>query len=360
MSGTQWPEPVPPVAVGPGLVAVSSLNATPSAGFVAWLHETGASIVLSTGDKLLTVGLDADRIVVSELRFDVVMGLAASPDGSVHAASRWQLHELHDALGGTRGPGGEDRLLFNQVSHTTGFVGVRDVAVDRAGRVLFTTALCNGVATIGDRVNFDLVARPPFVSEDVAEERCHVLGLALDEGELAYLTCAAETDEAGGWLSAVADGGVVVDVRAGTVLTRGLSLPCSPRVHDGQMYVASGGTGELLRIDRESGRATPVTRLPGMARGLAFLAGRAVVGCSVPPDEGPYAALPVALDRPAEPRHGIAVVDVGTGVVEHTLTIAAGSGEVHGVAVVEQARLTGIRWQQVDTENWFVLETATE
>jgi uncharacterized protein (TIGR03032 family) len=355
----QWPDPVPPVPVGPGLVRISSLNATPSAGFVEWMRGTGSSIVVSTGDKLLSIGTDGSRIVVSELRFDIVMGLAAAPDGTLHAASRWQLHELHDALDGERGPAGEDRLMFNQVSHTTGFVGVRDVAVDGRGRVLFTTALCNGVATIGDRVNFDLVARPPFISEDVAEERCHVLGLALDDGELAYLTCAAETDEPGGWLEDLA-GGVVVDVRAGTVLARGLSLPCSPRVHRDQLYVASAGTGELLRIDRQDGTATPVATLPGMARGLAFVDDHAVVGCSVPPDEGPYAALPIALDPPATPRHGLVVVDVDSGVVEHSLTIEAGSGEVHAIAIVPSAALVGILWQQIDTDGWFVLKTATE
>ncbi|GAA1446658.1 hypothetical protein GCM10009641_70780 [Mycobacterium cookii] len=359
MSDAQWTQPVAPVTVGPGLVAVASLNATPSAGFVAWLRAAGASLVVSTGDKLLTIGVRDDQIAVSELRFDVVMGLAVSPDGSLLAASRWQLHELHDALAGSRGPGGEDRMLFNQVSHTTGFVGIRDVAVDRTGRVLFTTALCNGVATLTDRGDLDLVARPPFVSEAVVEERCHALGLGLDDGELAYLTAAAETDEAGGWLGMVADGGVVVDVRADKVLTRGLSLPCSPRVHGDRLYVTDGGTGELLHVDRGTGAASSVVTLPGIARGLAFIADRAVVGCSVPPDEGPYAALPVSLERPAEPRHGIAVVDVDAGRVEHTLTITGGSGEVHAVAVVEQAQLVGIRWQHIDAEGWFVLETTT-
>ncbi len=359
MTGPQWPTPVSPSPVGPGLVAVSSINATPSAGFVEWLAASGSSVVVSTGDKLLTIGLDGSRLVVTELRFDIVMGLAAGPDGTLHVASRWQLHELHDALDGGRGPGGEDRLLFNQVSHTTGFVGVRDVAVDGSGRVLFTTALCNGVATIGDSLNFDLVARAPFVSEDVAEERCHVTGLAVDDGEPAYLTCAAETDDPAGWLADLAHSGVVVDLRTATVLARGLSLPCSPRLHDGQLYVTNGGTGELLRIDRHDGTATSVVELPGLARGLAFVADRAVVGCTVPPDEGPYAALPVALDPPAGARHGLAVVNVETGVVEHTLTVEAGSGEVHAIAIVEGARLVGIRWQQADTDGWFVLKTPT-
>lgn len=356
----QWPRPAPPQPAGTGLVSVRSLNASPSPGFVEWLAESRASIMVSTGDKLLTMGVDGSRLVFDELRFDVLMGLATGPDGAVYAASRWQLHDLRDALEGERGPAGEDQLLINQLSHTTGFIGVRDVAVDGRGRVLFTTALCNGVATVGDRLNFDMVYRPPFVSGDVAEEYCHVTGLAVDEeGELAYLTCAAETDQPAGWLRGLADGGVVVDVRAGAVLARGLSLPCSPRLHAGRLYVANGGTGELLRVDRRTGRTTCVVVLPGLARGIAFLADRAVVGCSVPPDEGPYAALPVALRPPAKPRHGLAVVNVGSGVVEHTLTLEAGSGEVHAVAIVQNASRVGIRWHNLDTDGSFVLESPT-
>lgn len=352
---TQWPAPLPPQATAAGLVSVLAFNASPSAGFVNWLAESRASVVITTGDKLVTIGVDGSDLVVDELRMDVVMGLAAGRDGSIYAATRWQLHELRDALEGAQGPGGEDRLLMAQVSHTTGFVGVRDVAVDGQGRVLFTTALCNGVATIGVRLNFDLVARPPFVSADVAEERCHVTGLAVDEeGELAYLTCAAETDQPAGWLPDLRNSGVIVDVKAGAVLSRGLTLPCSPRLHDGRLYVANAGTGELLRVDRRTGLTKRVVVLPGLARGLAFVADRAVVGCSVPTDEGPYAALPIALKPPARPRHGLAVANVDTGVVEHTLTLEAGSGEVYAIAIVENSRRVGIRGQQ-DADGVFVL-----
>ncbi|WP_297734681.1 DUF4915 domain-containing protein [Nocardioides sp.] len=338
-----------------------SINASPSADFVSWLAAAGTSLMVSTGDKLLTLGVDGSRLVVDELKMDVVMGVAAGPGRSLYAASRWQLHDLRDALDGAAGPAGEDQLLINQRSHTTGFIGVRDIAVDGRGRVLFTTALCNGVATLGDRLNFDLVYRPPFVSQDVAEERCHVTGLALDEeGELAYVTCAAETDEPAGWLGVVAEGGVVVDVRSGSVLARGLSLPSSPRLHDSQLYVANAGTGELLRLDRGTGATTRVVALPGLARGLAFVAGRAIVGCSMPPDEGPYAGLPIARIPPHKPRHGLAVVDLASGTVEHTLTLEAGSGDVHSVAIVDDARRVGIRWHNLDTDGYFVLENHTD
>jgi uncharacterized protein (TIGR03032 family) len=355
-----WPEPRPPVAVNPGLVRVASLNATPSAGFSAWLAGTGATLVVTTGDRLLTIGaVDPERpgdddLVVGEHAADLAVGLTTDGPSTLHLATTWQLHRLEDALAGAAGPGGEDRLLVDQVSRTTGFVGVYDMAVDARGRLLFTNTLCNCVATPAERVHFSTVATPPFISSYVAEERCHLTGLALDEhGELAYLTCAAATDEAGGWRAAVADGGVVVDVHGDRVLATGLSLPCSPRVHEGRLYVANAGTGELLRIDRETGAADVVVTVPGLARGLTFVGGRAVLGCSVPPSEGAYEPLPIARHRPDVPRHGLAVVDLERGLVEHTVTLEAGSGDVHAVVALTDARRVGVQLQVSDREGWF-------
>lgn len=328
-----WPAPEPPRAVSPGLVKVANLNATGSPGFTAWLARTGAALLLTSGDRLLAVAAADDELELDEQRADVAMGMAAAGPGTVHLATRWQLHRLEDA-----GADGE-RQLVNQLSWTTGFVAAYDVAVEPSGRVLFTNALCNCVATPGDRTNFRAVHVPWFISELVAEERCHVTGLALDEdGELAYVTCASESDEAGGWQAALVDGGAVIDVRVGRTLARGLSLPCSPRIHEGRLYVANAGTGELLKVDRESGAVSTVVRLPGLVRGLTFLGGRALVGCSVPPDEGPYVDLPISRERLAAPRHGLAVVDVDSGTVEHTLTIEAGSGDLFAVEALPDTR----------------------
>ena len=352
-STREWAAPEPPRAVGPGLVRVANLNATGSPGFAGWLEDQGAALLLSCGDRLVSVLASDGRLELEEQRADVVMGMAAGAPGTVHIATRWQLHRLEDA--GTDG----DRLLFSQLSWTTGFVAAYDVAVDRSGQVLFTNALCNCVAAPAERTNFRAVHVPWFVSELTAEERCHLTGLALDEdGALAYVTCAAETDQPDGWRAALTDGGVVVDVRSGSTLARGLSLPCSPRVHEGRLYVANGGTGELVAVDRGTGEVSSVVRLPGLVRGLTFLGDRALVGCSVPPDEGPYAELPVATVRPEQPRNGVAVVDVATGRVEHTLTLEAGSGDLFAIVALPDTHSLHTNLHNSSNDGVFLLAAA--
>jgi uncharacterized protein (TIGR03032 family) len=349
----QWPAPEPPRPVAPGLVRVTNVSASGSPGFAGWLAGTRAGLVVTCGDRVLSIGAAEGSLEVDEQRADVVTGLAADGARTVHLATRWQLHRLEDA--GSDG----DRVLVNQSSWTTGFIGAYDVAVDRSGRVLFSSALCNCVATTAARTNFGAVYVPPFVSELVAEERCHLTGLALDEdGDLAYVTCAAATDERGGWQSGLVGGGVVVDVQSGRVLADGLCLPFSPRVHGGRLFVANAGTGELLEVDRASGAAHAVVRLPGLARGVTFLGDRAVVGCSAPPSEGPYAELPVATQE--RPRSGLAVVDVDLGTVEHTLTFQAGSGDVWAVAALPETRRILAQVNSSSTDGAFCVdESAT-
>lgn len=319
---------------GPGLFEATWIEADASPGFAGWLAEQDTAIALTTGNRLVLVGRDAvGGVCVREHTFEGACGLAATGAQTLHLATRWQLQRLENALGaGQPTDGGHDRLYLNQTAHTTGFAGTYDVAVGAEGRVLFTSTLVNCVATPAPRLNFTAVWRPPFVSALIAEERCHVTGLAVDDaGALAYVTCGAESDRAGGWRDELVAGGVVVDVRAGRVLARGLSLPHSPRLHGGRLYATAAGTGELVEIDRDTGAITVVARVPGLARGLAFSGGHAIVGCSRVLADGPYASAPVGALPGDEQRHGLRVVDLARGTVEHTLDLTGASGETFGL-----------------------------
>jgi uncharacterized protein (TIGR03032 family) len=61
-------------------------------------------------------------------------------------------------------------------------------------------------------------------------------------------------------------------------VVRGLTRPHSARLHDGRVWVANSGYGELGVC--EAGGFEPVTRLPGWVRGLCFVGGLAFVGTS--------------------------------------------------------------------------------
>jgi uncharacterized protein (TIGR03032 family) len=72
--------------------------------------------------------------------------------------------------------------------------------------------------------------------------------------------------------------GVILSGRTREVVARGLTRPHSARLHDGRVWVANSGYGEL-GLCRE-GRFEAQLRLPGWTRGLCFAGDIAIVGTS--------------------------------------------------------------------------------
>ena len=107
----------------------------------------------------------------------------------------------------------------------------------------------------------------------------------MEGGKPAYVTAVSRSNTIDGWRDRRADGGVVIDVRTDEVICEGLSMPHSPRVHRGELWVLNGGTGELGVVTRPGkgmGRFEPRVFCPGFLRGLAFHGNHAFVGLSKP------------------------------------------------------------------------------
>lgn len=327
-----------------GLYEVSAINVVTSDGFGPWLAERNLAIALTTGNRLLFIGRAADAAVrVSEHRFDAVAGIAARDGQTLHVASNWQLWRLDDALADQPSADdghGHDRLFLPQSARTTGFLGSYDVAIGGDGQPLFTSAVCNCVGTLSERLSFTAVWRPPFVSALGGGDRCHLTGLALDDGELAYVTSASTSDVPDGWRSAPHDAGVVVDARTDEIVAAGLALPHSPRLWRDRLLVAAGGTGELLAIDPADGSRELVAQVPGLARGLVVVGDHALLGCSELPADSFYAGAPIG-ERDGL-RHGVVVVDLVRGAIIEELQLLGASGEVIALDVLTDTVLPGL------------------
>lgn len=58
----------------------------------------------------------------------------------------------------------------------------------RAGRLLFINTTFSCLATLQTGFSFKPLWRPPFISKPVAEDRCHLNGLAMRGGQPTYAT----------------------------------------------------------------------------------------------------------------------------------------------------------------------------
>ncbi len=90
----------------------------------------------------------------------------------------------------------------------------------------------------------------------------------------------AETDTAQGWRPVKAGGGCVIDVASNQIVSRGLTMPHSPRLAGDQLLVLHSGLGQLVTVDPASGRLETIAELPGYTRGLAIHGSLAFVGLS--------------------------------------------------------------------------------
>ena len=242
-----------------------------------------------------------------------------------------------------------------RVTRVTGLLDVHDIALGRMpgmetpAPILVATAW-NCLAKLSETATFRPLWRPRFVSAQVAEDRCHLNGMAMRDGTPAYVTAVAPSSVLEGWRERRAGGGVLVDVASGETVAAGLSMPHSPRIaSDGRVWLLNSGTGELGWIDLQEGRFTVAAFVPGFARGLALVGGYAVVGLSRPRENLTFEglALTEALARNgAVPRCGLVVVDLTTGRTvewlrfEHTIEELYDVAAMHGVA---QPEATGLK-----------------
>ena len=185
--------------------------------------------------------------------------------------------------------------------------------------------------------NFAPVWKPKFVTDLVPEDRCHLNGLAIRDGRPRYVTTLGVTDSAGGWRENKAAGGVLVDVDSDEIICRGLSMPHSPRWHDGRLWVLNSGTGELLAVDPATGQSDVVCGLSGYLRGLCFLGPYALVGLSRIREKHIFGGLPVQ-ERTTRLLCGVAVIDLRSGATIGMFEFTAGCEELYEVAFLPGAR----------------------
>jgi uncharacterized protein (TIGR03032 family) len=235
-----------------------------------------------------------------------------------------------------------DACYVPRTIHVTGDLDAHDLALDSSNRPIFVNTRFNCLATVSSRHSFELVWKPPFISGLVDGDKCHLNGLAMDRGEPAFVTAVSRSDVIDGWRDRRTEGGIVIDVRTNEIVCDRLSMPHSPRMHRGQLWILNSGTGELGTVGLRGpgkGRFEPRAFCPGFVRGLAFFGAYAFVGLSKPRYKR-FEGL--ALDErlrkaDAEPWCGIQIIDLETGGCVDWLRIDGAVGELYDVAVIPGA-----------------------
>lgn len=308
--------------------------------FENWLAGIDASIAFSTyqAGKVFMVGMGDKGISIAERTFARCMGLAAQAE-RMYLASLYQIWRFNNVLGDGERYQGYDKLFIPHLGWTTGDVDAHDIGIDGDGGAVFVNTLFSCLARPSAGASFDVVWKPPFISRLAPEDRCHLNGVAMREGEPRWVTMISRSDVAGGWRDHRARGGLVMDVRTEEAVCEGLSMPHSPRWYKRRLWLLNSGTGEFGHVDLASSRFVPLCFVPGYARGLAFCGRYALVGLSKARNRS-FSGLVLDEElarRNTKARCGLVVIDLETGDLVHHLRIEGIVEELFDVAVIPGA-----------------------
>jgi len=302
------------------------------------LQFAGVTVLVSTyqAGKVLALGSHAGQVTVSFCHFDRAMGLAVDQT-RIAIGTRRQIHFLKSApeLGPRMTPEGtRDGCWLPRQSFYTGNVQGHELAWGNDGLWVVNT-LFSSLCTLHEDYSFVPRWQPRFISELQAQDRCHLNGLAMQDGRPRFVTAMAESNQPAGWRPTKATSGCLIDVDSGETVARGLAMPHSPRLHAGKLWVLNSGCGQLGSVDPATGVYEPFETVPGYTRGLAFAGQFAFVGLSRIRETSIFGGVPIAENR-QNLKCGVAVIDLNTGRSIAAFQFFSGVEEIFAIDVIPQ------------------------
>lgn len=311
-----------------------------TSGFPDLLRGLGISLAVSTyqAGKLIFLRAQGEKLNTHFRVFNSPMGVAYQPEtGRFAVGTKTSVQEFRNQPGvapKVDPPGSCDAAFMPRRTMHTGDIRIHEIAWI-GERLWAANTRFSCLCTFDAENSFLPRWRPPFVSALAPEDRCHLNGLAVVDGEVRYVTCLGKTDVAGGWRENKRSGGLLLDVPGGEVILRGLSMPHSPRMHLGAFWILESGRGTLSIADLDRGAIHPVVKLPGFTRGLDFCGEIAFVGLSQVRESAVFSGIPLVEELSEEKRCcGVWAVHLKTGQVLGFVRFEGAVQEIFSVAVL--------------------------
>jgi uncharacterized protein (TIGR03032 family) len=347
--------------------AESPLRSVHTNTFAQILAQHGISIAVTTyqAGKLVLLRpemRDGHPVVNTHFRgFQKPMGFVWEP-GRFALGTNAEIWEFHDMpavgrkLDASKFPSPCDAVFLPRTCHMTGDIQVHEMAwipsrssADPDGRGLselwYVNTRFSCLATRSNVYSFQPRWQPPFVTALAPEDRCHLNGIGIRDHEIRFATALGETDTPGGWRENKRSGGILMDVKNSEIMTRGLSMPHSPRWRNGKLWLLESGNGGVGIVEPETGKYREICRLPGFTRGLDFIGPFALVGLSQVRESAVFSGIAIA-EVPQDQRFcGVWVIDTRNGQVVGFVKFTDAVQEIFAVQA-----LPGVRCPEVLNE----------
>ena len=326
-----------------------------SRGLAGWLaqHRLSLAITSYQTGRIYLVGSDQQgRVSFFERIFERAMGVVGNAQ-RIYLGGLYQLWRFENVLRPNEVIHGQfDKCYVPRNAQTIGDLDIHELGIRKDGRVVFVNTKYSCLAELSPTHSFKAIWKPKFISKLAPEDRCHLNGLAMVEGEPKYVTAVCKSDSVDGWRERRRDGGVVIDVQTDEIVCEGLSMPHSPRWHNGKLWLLNAGTGQLGWVDFEKKAFVPHAFVPGFARGLSIIGNVAAVGLSKPRNQR-FEGLQLDDElkkRDAEPWCGVQIISLTNGDVMNWIRFEGDISEIFDIAFlpnVKNPMMIGLRTAEI-------------
>ena len=310
------------------------------------LRQLGCTIALSTYQAGKVVFLSAkndDKLVQLPRHFAKPMGIALHGNKMAIACLDEVLVLVNSpqlAAHYPKSPNTYDAMYMPRASYFTGQIDIHDLDYGVNDQLFAVNTSFSCIIKIDDNYSFTPVWQPSFITNLASEDRCHLNGMALQNGMPKYVTAFHDTDTPQGWRERVADGGIVIDVESSEIIARDLPMPHSPRLFEGELFLLLSATGELVKLEKNSGKYQRVTQLNGFVRGLCKHGDYVFIGHSkLRQNSSTFAKLKFAEQATTA---GVSVVHLPTGALVGEIRYQSSVDEIYDVQVLPNCMAPGI------------------
>ena len=301
------------------------------------LQRLKCSLTLSTyqaGKVIFISAVDNQRLIQLPRSFVKAMGIAVKGDqlaiacmdevilfrGSKQLASHYP-----------KKPNVYDTMYFPRVTYHTGALDIHDIDFCHQGICAVNTNF-SCIVKIDEQYNFTPIWKPSFIAKATSGDHCHLNGMAVENGEIKYVTAFAETDSPRAWTSDLKNSGILIDYDTNEILVRGLAMPHSPRSLGDYIYVLQSANGTLLRINNSTLEQEVLFQYEGFLRGLSIHQNYAFIGLSkIREDSSSFGKLGI---KDTANKAGVIAIELSTGKHIASLFYENSVDEIYDVQVL--------------------------
>ncbi|MEL6863682.1 MAG: TIGR03032 family protein [Bacteroidota bacterium] len=312
------------------------------------LYKLGCSIAISTyqaGKIVFVSAKDHKQLVQLPRTFDKPMGIAEHPEKDKLAlATRDEIVVFANspalAAHYPKSPKKYDSLYVPRMTYHTGPLDIHDLCYGEKDQLFAVNTLFSTIIQLDDDFNFRPYWTPPFIDQLVSEDRCHLNGMAMQNGKPKYATSFNQGNSRQSWRATITTTGSIFDLDSNEVVITGLPMPHSPKLYHGELYVLLSATGQLAKIDLAKGTYEVIVEIGGFVRGMSLHGDYLFVGLSkLRKASTTFSQLDFAEKAN---QSGIAIIHLPTGKLVGKINYLNSVEEIYDVHILRNKRRPNI------------------